>query len=145
VVAVTEFNEIVDLAIGLRHAHPGAARRDMIPVPAVWWGPGEPLPAHFVYLPRGPVAPDSDPETDAALAAFLTTVTDIADRMIQEADINDIQYEPILRSHVAMDRLRSEGNPWIVRADAAGIDRWPLPDYIERRMQELTKHHGHST
>lgn len=142
VVLVTQFGEIVDLPVSRRHEHPDNRREDALPIPAIWWNPQEAMPSHFLYLPKGRMSLEIEPEQKAKMDAFLAQVGKAGNDVIAKADQSDELYLPILTGAAVITKLREQKHPWILAADQADIDKWPLPDYMQTRMDELHAQFG---
>jgi len=142
VVLVTQFGEIVDLPVSRRHEHPDNRREDALPIPAIWWNPQEAMPSHFLYLPKGRLSLDIEPEEKKQIDAFLAQVSEAGNELIAKADTSDELYAPILIGEKTIEQLRKDKHPWILAADEARIDNWPLPDYMQQRMEELNAQFG---
>jgi hypothetical protein len=142
IILVTQFGEIVDLPVSRRHEHPDNRREDALPIPAVWWNPSEAMPSHFLYLPKGRLSLDIAVEDKKRMDAFLLGVSQTGNDVIAKADSTDELYAPILIGEESIQKLRDARHPWILAADAAKIDNWPLPDYMQQRMEELAAKFG---
>lgn len=137
IILVTQFGEIVDLPVSRRHEHPDNRREDALPIPAIWWNPSEAMPSHFLYLPKGRLSLEIEERDKTRMDAFLQKVAETGNDIIGKADSTDDLYAPILVSEQSIKKLREANHPWIVAADTAKIDNWPLPDYMQQRMEEL--------
>ena len=142
IILVTQFGEIVDLPVSRRHEHPDNRRTDALPIPAVWWNPSEAMPSHFLYLPKGRLSLDIAVEDKKRMDAFLQSVSETGNDVIGKADSSDELYAPILIGEQSIQKLREANHPWVLAADNAKIDNWPLPDYMQKRMEELAAKFG---
>lgn len=134
---VTEFGELVDLAVAKHHLHPASSRPDGFQMPAIWWDDLTAWPYTIRYLPEGPIEIKLTPENMADFNKFTRKVMETKDRFLKELSVNEVSFEPLLYGPDSMNILYEQGNQWVRRTLMFQELQIPFPDWIQSREQEL--------
>lgn len=134
---VSEFNEFIDLVITRLNSHPSVVRKDVIPVPAVWWRINEDWPPFLRYLPEGPVRVQLPPAQMEDIDRLHKRVMTLKDRFVEELAVEDILFAPVLTGTGSVKELADKGDMWIGRGLRTSEFGKELPKWILEREIEI--------
>jgi hypothetical protein len=134
----TEFNEIVDLTVSQLHLHPGESRRDLTPIPAVWWSEPSRWPGIILYVPEPGVLVPQLPEAEMAdLEVFKNRVIDLKLSMIRKSKAEDVCFAPILHGPDSLNDLYQHRHPWVLNSSVVQSENIEMPPWIVHRVNVL--------
>lgn len=128
--------EIVDLTISWMNDRPIARGKGGYAIPAVWCQDSE-LPGYMLYLPRGHVKADFEPDDLKDLERFIERCESVEAQIRKNTRLGKLHYEPVITESDDLRVMFESGHHWArVYAEFARVDT-ELPEYIQNRMREL--------
>jgi hypothetical protein len=134
----TELSEVVDLTIGQLHIHPQVPRQDMVAIPPIWWQEISRWPNTIRYLPTARITPGLKGDEKKDLDAFLRLVPEILNEILEDKDVTDISFEPVLYGEASMNQLTLSGHPWLFATLPMRQQKIPMPPWVQEKERELT-------
>jgi hypothetical protein len=136
---VTEFGELVDLALSQLHLHPSSKRPDSLPIPAIWWRPLDHWPPIIRYLPHAPIAIQLKPSEMLELQKIKDVALQLMGSEMLSPHAPPLTVSPILLDVNSLNALDHAGWPWLRACRVFNERELPWPDWVAHRHAELMR------